>query len=137
MLRAATALVLLALPAAAPIARAQESLTPDAFLDRAQGRTLTFVDGPSGALVGIEQFFGRDRSVYARADGSCAYGRVTVEGAELCFRYDDDAGRVHCWWPFEADGQLHVRIASTVSDEVQRVETITDTPVDCRPVPNV
>ena len=132
MLRTALALALIAVPAAA-----QEMLTPDQFLDRANGHTLTFVDAPSGALVGVEQFLSRSRSVYARADGSCAYGTVTVEGPELCFRYDDDPGRLHCWWPFESDGTLHVRLAEPDTGEVQRVDGLSENPVMCRPMPNV
>ena len=131
-LRALAALALLAAPAAA-----QETMTPDAFLDRAAGRTLTFVSTPDGALVGTEQFLSRSRSVYARADGSCSYGKVTVEGPELCFRYEDDPGRAHCWWPFAEGGELHVRIADTASDEVQRVARIGDGPVTCTDAPAV
>ena len=136
MLRTAFLVALLAAPAAQPAA-AQEMLTPDQFLDRANGRTLTFVDAPSGVLVGVEQFLSRSRSVYARADGTCAYGTVTVEGPELCFRYDDDPGRLHCWWPFEAEGTMHVRLAEPDTGEVQRVDGVSDNPVMCRPQPNV
>ena len=118
-------------------AAAQEMLTPDQFLDRAKGHTLTFVDAPSGVLIGTEQFISRSRSVYARADGTCAFGTVTVEGPELCFRYDDDPGRAHCWWPFEMSGRLHVRLAEPDTGEVQRVDGLSDAPVICRPQPNV
>ena len=134
--RARAAGLALAMAAAWPAA-AQESLTPDDFLDRAAGRTLTFVSTPEGRLVGTEQFLSRSRSVYARADGSCAYGQVTVEGPELCFRYEDDPGRAHCWWPFAQDGTLHVRIADAASDEVQRVARIGDGPVTCTDAPAV
>ena len=126
----------LAIAAALPAA-AQETLTPEAFLDRADGRTLTFVSTPGGRLVGVEQFLSRSRSVYARADGSCAFGQVTVEGPEICFRYDDDPGRAHCWWPFSQDGELHVRFADAGSDEVQRVARIGDGPVQCTNAPAV
>ena len=131
--------VLAALAAAviASGAAAQEMLTPDEFLDRARGHTLTFVDAPSGVLIGVEQFLSRTRSVYARADGTCAYGTVTVEGPELCFRYDDDPARLHCWWPFQADGHMHVRLAQPDTGEVQRVDGMSDNPVMCRPQPNV
>lgn len=134
---AATAIFALVAALLGAPASAQESLTPEAFLDRATGRTLTFVSTPEGRLVGVEQFLSRSRSVYARADGSCAYGTVTVEGPELCFRYEDDPGRAHCWWPFTRGGELHVRIADTASDEVQRVSRIGDGPVLCTDAPAV
>ena len=132
-----TRLALAALLALVAPAAAQESMTPETFLDRAAGRTLTFVSTPEGQLVGTEQFLSRSSSVYARADGTCAYGQVTVEGPELCFRYEDDPGRAHCWWPFALDGELHVRIADTASDEVQRVARIADGPVSCTGAPAV
>ncbi len=92
---------------------------------------------PEGRLVGVEQFLSRTRSVYARADGTCSFGAVTVEGPELCFRYEDDPGRAHCWWPFSLKGELHVRIADAASEEVQRVARVADGPVQCTGAPAV
>ena len=120
-------------------APAQETLAPEAFLDLAQGRTLTFADAGTGALVGTEQFLSRRRTVWARADGTCAHGTVTIRGPEVCFEYDDDAPGEgpHCWWPLREEGGLAVRVADAALDEVQRIVAITDEPVACAAVPSV
>ena len=129
MIRAALILLL----AAAPVA-AQEQITADAFLDRVAGRTATFVIMGTDNLVGVEQFLRRDRTVWARSDGTCAYGTVTVDGPLVCFSYDDElTGRQHCWFPFERDGTLLV--LDDAGDEVQEISAITDTPVSCDPPP--
>lgn len=138
--RLAASLLAAALLAASPFAApasAQQSLTPEAFLGLAEGRTLTFVDAGSGGLVGIEQFLGRDRTVWARADGTCARGTVTVRGAEVCFAYDDDepGEGPHCWWPLREGLQLFVRLADAERDSRQRVAAITDEPVICSDEP--
>lgn len=129
MLRAAL-LAVMAVPAAG-----QDLLTPDAFLDLAEGRTMTFVTEPGGALVGIEQFLTRDRTIWTRADGSCAYGIVTTTPLTVCFAYDDDPGRQHCWYTYAVEGVPHVR--ETTSGSIQRVDAITDEPVVCEPLPTV
>lgn len=136
--RAAAAALLVAALAGAPLvvaapAGAQQSLTPEAFLDLADGRTLTFVDGETDALVGVEQFLGRDRTVWARADGTCAFGLVTVRGPEVCFEYDDDGPDEgpHCWWPLREGFRLYVRLADAERESRQRIAAITDEPVAC------
>ena len=43
---------------------AQERISPDAFLDAANGKTLTFTDLRSGVRVGIEEYLSRDLSVW-------------------------------------------------------------------------
>ena len=136
--RAAALLVALAAPPAA----AQQSVAPEAFLDLAQGRTLTFSDAEDGALVGEEHFLPGRRTVWVRADGTCALGRVTVRGPELCFEYDDDAPGEgpHCWWPLREGSALYVRLADARRDARQRITAITaitDEPLACAAVPSV
>lgn len=122
-------LVACAIPAAA-----QERITPEDFLDRVEGRTAIFVTFEDDHLVGTEQFVRRDRTVWARWDGTCAYGLVTVEEGLLCFAYDDEpAGRKHCWVPFALDDQLLV--VTPDGSDIQQVREITDTPVSCEPPP--
>jgi hypothetical protein len=128
MIRVALLLGLLALPAAA-----QERIAPEAFLDAADGRTLTFRTYPTGELVGIEEFLSRTRTVWARADRSCAYGRVEVRDERLCFLYDDEPGVEHCWVTLRRDTTLYVLMPGT--GEVQRVSDITDKPVACTNAP--
>ncbi|MGR3540181.1 MAG: hypothetical protein ACU0BS_01955 [Hasllibacter sp.] len=131
---AAPAAALLAAALAAAPAAAQRIITPDAFLDAAEGRTLTFVLDDTDALVGTERFLSRTRSVWARADGTCSYGDLTVEGAALCFVYEDSAQSKWCWWPIRRGDDLLVR--STDADhQTQRVAAITRDPVGCEGEP--
>ena len=132
--RLVAALLLCAAPACA-----QQSLTPEAFLGLVQGRTLTFADADTGTLVGVERFLPGGRTVWTRADGTCAYGTITVEGPELCFRYDDDGPGEgpHCWWPLREGLRLYVRLADAERNEVQRVTEITDEPLSCEALPSV
>lgn len=116
----------------APAAVAQDRLTAEEFLDRLEGRTATFIDFNSRELVGVEEFLRRDRSVWARANGTCAYGIVYIEVDQVCFIYDDDPpGVTHCWFPFERDEKLFVLSAS--SSQVQEVSQITTNGVSCEP----
>ncbi len=122
------ALTVLAYPASA-----MELITPERFLDKAAGRTLTFRMEPSGQLVGVEQFISRVLTVWTRSDGTCTYGVVTIRDGQLCFVYDDDPDVSHCWYTFIDEGGLLVGMPSDM--EVQRVTKITETPVGCRDVP--
>ncbi|WP_415920058.1 hypothetical protein [Tateyamaria sp. SN6-1] len=115
-------------------AMAQERITPAQFLDRLAGKTATFVDFRSGDLIGIEQFVRRDRTIWARANGSCAYGTVFVRDGMVCFDYDDQPpGITHCWVPFtHEDGLL---VATADGRSIQRVSSIVDGPVICEAPP--
>ncbi|QFT60439.1 hypothetical protein FIU94_16535 [Sulfitobacter sp. THAF37] len=113
-------------------AHAQEQLTPDAFLDRAEGRTLTFKSAGTGRVVGIEEFLSRHQTKWAREDGSCTYGQVTVDGETICFQYEDNWGELHCWVPYDNAGTLMVR---SPDGAIQHVTRITDLPVLCQDKP--
>ncbi|SDF47408.1 hypothetical protein [Sulfitobacter delicatus] len=117
----------LALPAAA-----QTLLTPDEFLDRAESRTLTFEDWPAGGLVGVEEFLSRQHSRWVHADGHCTRGQITVEAPYVCFRYEDDPGRAHCWLPFDYEGKLLVQ---SPEGNVQMVTEVTRRPLICGDAP--
>ena len=107
--------------------------TPGAMLDAVAGRTATMVTVPGNVVVGIERFIDRTRSVYARPDGSCMFGRITVDGSKLCFAYDDAPGTEHCWLPFRADGEMFA--VSTATGGVQRIANLDESPVDCEVEP--
>ncbi len=129
-MRAVLALVALL---GAPGAMAQEQITPDAFLDLALGRTLSFSSVRSGILVGVEQFLRRDLSVWADETGRCTYGRIERRGPLLCFLYEDAPDPDNCWIPFLDEGTLLVLSQST--NEVQRISDITEKPVICEGAP--
>ncbi|WP_299729759.1 hypothetical protein [uncultured Tateyamaria sp.] len=128
--RRAALLCLFALPV-----MAQERLTPDEFLDLLDQRTASFSTFPNRQPVGTEQFLSRTRTVWARANGTCAYGTVSAEEGQVCFNYDDDLpGARHCWVPFLRDARLFVASTSDLG-EVQEVVQITDDPVACTEAP--
>ena len=105
---------------------AQEQLTPDGFIDRAVGNTLTFDQFDDGSRVGIEQFLTRVRSVWSRSDGTCTYGDITLQGAYVCFRYNDQPDVSHCWVPYEFEDRLFVQ---SIDGEVQEITRISKAPV--------
>lgn len=127
-----SALTVLLSLAALP-APAQEQMTPDGFLDLAQGRTLTFTSILSGTEVGVEQFLRRDLSVWADRTGRCTYGRIEIRGPLLCFLYEDAPDPENCWLPFMDEGRLLVMSQST--REVQRISDISSDPVVCEGAP--
>tara|TARA_R110002110_G_scaffold48959_9_gene145520 strand:+ start:274 stop:675 length:402 start_codon:yes stop_codon:yes gene_type:complete len=116
----------------AQTALAQSQITPDAFMDRAVGRTLTFESVRDGRTVGVEQFLSRRQTVWTRRDGSCTYGQVTLTDDMVCFTYEDQWNVEHCWFPHEQDGTL---IVKSLRGSVQRVSRITDLPVVCYDAP--
>ena len=112
---------------------AQRQIAPDAFLDRAIGRTLTFNDYASGAPIGTEQFLRRDLSVWAQSDGRCSYGNIKIRGPLLCSVYENFPNPENCWMPFQLESELLVMSAE--SRQIQRVTQITKDPVVCEGVP--
>lgn len=129
-------LTLLALLAAlAGPAAAQDRLTPEQFLDLVSQRTASFATFPDRVPVGTEQFLSRTRTVWARANGTCAFGTVSVENGQVCFDYDDDPPGVrHCWVPFLRDARMFVASTDDLG-EVQEVVEISDDPVACTQMP--
>ncbi|MEP5729227.1 MAG: hypothetical protein ABJL67_07610 [Sulfitobacter sp.] len=107
---------------------AQEQISPDEFLRRAGHNTLTFSTFPGEEPVGVEQFLPRQRTVWARSDGRCTYGQITLEGPYVCFRYEDDSHQTHCWVPYVFEDRLFVRAENGA---VQQVSRITQEPVQC------
>jgi len=114
-------------------ASAQEQIAPDAFLELAVGRTLSFTNQVSGNLVGVEQFLRPDLSVWADETGRCTYGRIEKRGPLLCFVYEDDPDPLNCWVPFMDEGTLLV--LSQTTQELQRISDISNDPVICKGAP--
>ncbi|WP_425078602.1 hypothetical protein [Ruegeria denitrificans] len=117
-------------------ASAQTMITPEAFLDAAVGKTLTFYEIRSGGLVGTEQFLNRSVSVWREEGQGCVYGQITTPNGQLCFLYDNDPDGIPvCWWPFLHEGRLMVRLASFVDGEIQEVRSMTERGLNCPGAP--
>ncbi|WP_298846844.1 hypothetical protein [uncultured Ruegeria sp.] len=115
---------------------AQTIITPEAFLDAAVGKTLTFYEIRSGGLVGTEQFLSRRVSVWREEGQSCVYGQITTPNGQICFLYDNDPdGMPVCWWPFLHEDRLMVRLASFAEGEIQEVRSITEVSLNCPNAP--
>ncbi|MEX0351534.1 MAG: hypothetical protein AB3N15_19090 [Paracoccaceae bacterium] len=117
-------------------ALAQTRITPEAFLDAATGKTLSFYEIESGELVGVEQFLNRSLSVWREPGQPCVYGKITTPQGRICFEYDNRPDRPPvCWWPFAHDDRLMVRLDVLLNAEIQEVRTITDEGIDCPNAP--
>ncbi|MES0824709.1 hypothetical protein [Ruegeria sp. SCP11] len=115
---------------------AQTRITPEAFLDAVQGKTVMFHDYPSGLLVGTEEFLSPTLSVWRMEGRGCVYGQITTPDGQICFLYDDDPDGVPvCWWTFEHEGRLMVRLASFNRREIQEVRSITEDGLNCPSAP--
>lgn len=115
---------------------AQTIITPEAFLDAAVGKTLTFHEIRSNDLVGTEQFLNRHISVWRQEGQGCVYGQITTPNGQICFLYDNDPDGIPvCWWPFLHQGRLMVRLASFAESEIQEVRSITETSLNCPSAP--
>lgn len=116
---------------------AQEFISPEVFLDIAEGRTLTFVDLESGIVVGVEEYLNRRLSVWVQPDGRCVYGDITVEDRAVCFVYEDAPYDKQCWWPFRDGDRLLVRFARVLDSSVQEITEISDVSLSCPDRPGV
>ena len=114
-------------------ATAQQQITPDEFLDRAEGRTLTFADYASGSIVGVEQFLSRKLSVWAQSNGRCSYGHIELRGPLICFLYENFPNPENCWIPFNDGGELLVM--SQRDFGIQRITNVSDDEVTCQGAP--
>ncbi|OAN79874.1 hypothetical protein A8B82_07520 [Sulfitobacter sp. EhC04] len=128
MIRIAAILLILS----TAVGGAQTLITPEQFIERAVGRTLTFANMHDGRIVGIEEFLSRQQTVWARRDGSCTYGHVTLTRDQVCFRYEDQEHVSHCWYPHDQGGTL---VMQSPLGPTQQVTRITDLPVVCHDPP--
>jgi len=87
--RSFLALAFLAIPAAA--AEETPLLSPEAFLERVEGKTVHYtVDGQH---YGTERFYGKGRATWQFPSANCEDGLYWPAKENLCFRY----GTVSCW----------------------------------------
>ncbi|WP_368040250.1 hypothetical protein [Ruegeria atlantica] len=132
-----SATLIACLGAAAPLeAAAQTRISPEAFLAAVMGKTVDFHDFHSGEIVGTEEFLSSTVSVWRREGRGCVYGQITTPNGQICFLYDDEIeGPAVCWWPFEYEGRLMVRLATLANSEIQEVRRITTEGLNCPSAP--
>ena len=129
--------IALALAVVATPAIAQDYLSPEAFLDFAEGKTLTFRNYEFGVDVGIEEYLSRELSVWRDEGGQCVYGRITTSNGQLCFYYDGAVDGPACWWPFRLGERLFVRLARFGEGEIQEIVSVTEETLSCPGAPAV
>ncbi|MCL6285390.1 hypothetical protein M3P21_17820 [Ruegeria sp. 2012CJ41-6] len=117
-------------------ASAQTRITPEAFLDAATGKTLSFYEIETGELVGVEQFLNRSLSVWKEPGQPCVYGKITTPEGRICFEYDNRPERPPvCWWPFARGDRFMVRLDVFLNAEIQEVRSITNEGIACPNAP--
>lgn len=90
---------------AAPALAIEEGtpLSPEAFEAFAEGHTLSFSLG--GVPYGMEEYLPGRRVLWAFVGEECREGLWFPVDQKICFEYDDEPGRLHCWTFYEqADG---------------------------------
>ena len=96
-------------------------MTPEAFEAYVTGQTLTF--GVAGQPYGVEQYLPGRRVIWAFVGEECREGDWFPVGDQICFEYDNEPGRLHCWTFFEGSEGLMARaegLGGTELVEVQR-----------------
>ena len=84
-----------------------EPLSAEAFEAHSAGQTLTF--GIDGIPYGIEQYLPGRRVIWAFIGEECREGRWFPVEDNICFEYDDEPGRWHCWTFFLGNEGLVAR----------------------------
>jgi len=118
--RSLYALIFIAAPAFAEDAKI---LSPDAFLERVEGKTVHYsVDGQH---YGTERFYGKGRATWQFPAANCEDGLYWPAGEDICFRY----GTVSCWSVSETEG-AQMTATSETGFTVQ-IERIDNAPLRC------
>jgi hypothetical protein len=131
LLAAALSLCMAAAPALS--LDAGEPMTAEEFEAYATGQTLTF--GIGGIPYGIEQYLPGRRVIWAFIGEECREGSWFDLGPQICFEYDDEPGRLHCWTFHAGPEGLIARSEGPGGGELVEVERTTE-PMFC-PGPDV
>lgn len=116
-------------------ASAQQRITPEEFLARVNGKTVTFYSQATGRLVGVEQFLSPRLSVWRGQENKCVYGEITTPDGLLCFLYRDlDQTEPVCWTVFDLDGTLMALGVGRVFGDIQFAQ-FDDQDLGCPEVP--
>jgi len=126
-----TAICLFVATLASPLA-AETRLTPEQFERDSAGKTIYFRD--TDRQFSAEQYLPDRRVVLLHLGGTCMHGFWRPEGDQMCFIYDVDPGRWHCWHYIQTPAQerLHRFVDETGPTDFELTIIKEDTkPLDC------
>ncbi len=125
----AAALALLGAFSAAAMEQQDRPITGAEFDAYTLGRTLTY--GIGGQPYGIERYLPDRRVIWRFLGEECREGQWFESGQQICFVYDDEPGRQHCWMFFLSPEGLRARFAGDPDGaELVEVEQ-SDRPMMC------
>lgn len=129
MLRSLTLAALLATAAPAVAQDGEGPMTGAEFDAYTLGQTLTF--GVDGVPYGIEQYLPGRRVLWSFIGEECRDGSWFESGEQICFVYDDEPDRLHCWTFYRTDDGLRARFEGD-PDGTELVEVLrTRRPMIC------
>ncbi len=130
-MKPALAILLVAMLSGLPVS-GETLLSPEQFEQDATGKTLYFQD--TNLQYSAEQYHPNRRVTLLHLGGSCMHGRWEARDDQMCFFYDEDPGRWHCWHYIERDNgeRLH-RFVGEPEEPVFELKIVTEnrTPIDC------
>ena len=97
----------------ASLALAETPMTADEFDRYTRGKTLYF--SSNGERYGGEEYFENRRVRWSYLDGQCKEGVWFVDGADICFVYEDNP-TPQCWQFFLDGGGLSARFTGDEAD---------------------
>ncbi len=106
---------------------APEPLSPDAFIEAVEGRTVHYTR--DGDYYGSERFYGKGRATWQFPGDNCEDGLYWIAEDEICFRY----GTASCWAVFEDDaGAMAAVSRDGFAVSIARID---DAPLRCDGAP--
>lgn len=95
-------------------------LTAEEFEAYTTGQTLTFAT--DGTAYGIEQYLPGRRVIWAFVGEECREGVWFPLGPQICFEYDAEPGRLHCWSFFQGQEGLIARSEGVGGSDLVEVQ---------------
>lgn len=94
------------------------------------GQTLTF--GVDGVPYGIEQYLPGRRVLWSFIGEDCREGSWFEAGPQICFVYDDEPQRQHCWTFYDTGNGLRARFGND-PEGTELIEVLRSTaPMQCQ-----
>lgn len=79
-------------------------MSPQDFEAVATGKTIYFSDNDQN--LSAEQYLSNRRVILLHDGGTCMHGHWQPEGDKMCFYYEQDPDRAHCWHYIAGPGDL-------------------------------